>query len=64
VFVGAEVDRDIKESIAAAIGRLQRDPAFAQAAGRAHGLPVSADQATPDGLLNALRLGAALQELN
>jgi tripartite-type tricarboxylate transporter receptor subunit TctC len=64
VFIGADVDRDIKESISAAIGRLQRNPAFAQAAKRAHGLPVSADQATADGLLNALRLGAALQELN
>jgi tripartite-type tricarboxylate transporter receptor subunit TctC len=64
VFIAAEVDHDIKESIASAIGRLQRNPAFAQAARRAYGLPVSADQATPDGLLNALRLGAALQELN
>jgi tripartite-type tricarboxylate transporter receptor subunit TctC len=64
VFIAAEVDREIKESIAAAIGRLQRNPAFAQAAKRAHGLPVSSDQATADGLLNALRLGAALQEMN
>jgi tripartite-type tricarboxylate transporter receptor subunit TctC len=64
VFIAATVDDDIKESIAAAIGRLQRSPAFAQAARRAHGLPVSMDQATPDGLLNALQLGAALQELN
>jgi tripartite-type tricarboxylate transporter receptor subunit TctC len=64
VFIAAAVDSDIKASIAAAIGRLQRNPAFAQAARRAHGLPVSTDQATPDGLLNALRLGAALQELN
>jgi tripartite-type tricarboxylate transporter receptor subunit TctC len=64
VFVAAEVDREIKDSIAAAIGRLQRNPTFAQAAKRAHGLPVSSDQATADGLLNALRLGAALQEIN
>jgi tripartite-type tricarboxylate transporter receptor subunit TctC len=64
VFIAAEVDREIKESLAAAIGRLQRNPTFAQAARRAHGLPVSADQATADGLLNALRLGAALQDLN
>jgi tripartite-type tricarboxylate transporter receptor subunit TctC len=62
VFSAAEVSTDIRETMAAAIGRLQRNPAFVQAAKRAHGLPVSADQATPEGLLNALLLGVALQD--
>jgi tripartite-type tricarboxylate transporter receptor subunit TctC len=64
LFIAADVDEKIKHALAAVIGRLQRNPAFVQAAKRAHGLPVSADQASPDGLLNALRLGAALQELH
>jgi tripartite-type tricarboxylate transporter receptor subunit TctC len=64
LFIAADVDEKIKHALAAVIGRLQRNPAFVQAAKRAHGLPVSADQASPDGLFNALRLGAALQELN
>jgi tripartite-type tricarboxylate transporter receptor subunit TctC len=64
LFIAADADEKIKHALAAVIGRLQRNPAFVQAAKRAHGLPVSTDQASPDGLLNALRLGAALQELN
>jgi hypothetical protein len=43
---------------------LQRNPAFIEAAKKANGLPVSADQATPEGLLNALLLGVALQDPN
>jgi tripartite-type tricarboxylate transporter receptor subunit TctC len=64
VFASAEVSGGARETIAAAIGRLQRSPAFVQAAKRGNGLPVSADQATPGGLLNALRLGVALQDVN
>ena len=64
LFSSADVDNEARQALAAAVGRLQRNPAFVQAAKRAHGLPVSGDQATPDGLLNALRLGVALQELN
>jgi tripartite-type tricarboxylate transporter receptor subunit TctC len=64
VFGSADVSGGVRETIAAAIGRLQRNPAFVQAAKRGNGLPVSADQATPGGLLNALRLGVALQDVN
>ena len=64
VFAAAEVSSTVREAIAAAIGRLQRTPAFVQAAKKGNGLPVSADQATPGGLLNALHLGVALQDAN
>jgi tripartite-type tricarboxylate transporter receptor subunit TctC len=64
VFASAAVDAEVRVSLSAAIGRLQRSPTFIQVAKRAHALPVSADQATAEGLLNALRLGAALQEVN
>lgn len=64
LFISADVDNEARQALAVAVGRLQRNPAFVQGAKRAHGLPVSGDQATPDGLLNALRLGVALQELN
>lgn len=62
VYSGADVSSNVREAIAAAIGRLQRRPEFIQAAKKANGLPVSADQATPDGLHNALLLGVALQD--
>jgi hypothetical protein len=64
VFAAAEVDAEVRDSLSAAIGRLQRSPTFIDIAKRARALPVSADQATAEGLFNALRLGAALQELN
>ena len=64
LFMSAEVDNEARQALVAAVGRLQRNPAFVHGAKRAYGLPVSADQATPDGLLNALRLGVALQDLN
>jgi tripartite-type tricarboxylate transporter receptor subunit TctC len=64
VFSAAEVSSNMRDTIAAAIGRLQRNPAFIEAAKKANGLPVSADQATPEGLLNALLLGVALQDPN
>ncbi len=64
VFAAAEVNNSVREAIAAAIGRLQKVPAFVQAAKKANGLPVSADQATPEGLQNALLLGVALQDPN
>lgn len=64
VFAAADVKAEVVHAVAAAIGRLQRNPDFVKAAKRAHGLPVSADQATPSGLLNALNLGAALQDAN
>jgi len=64
VFAAAEVPTDVRETISAAISRLQRNSAFVAAAKRANGLPVSQDQATSDGLLNALRLGVALQDTN
>ncbi len=64
VFSAAEVSDSVREVIAAAIGRLQRRPEFIQAVKKANGLPVSADQATPAGLLNALLLGVALQDDN
>ena len=64
VFAAAEVPADVRETIAAAISRLQRNSAFVAAAKKANGLPVSQDQATSDGLLNALRLGVALQDPN
>ena len=64
LFIAAEVSEEIQQAMVAVVGRLQRNTAFIEGAKRAHGLPVSADQATPDGLLNALLLGAALQELN
>ena len=64
VFIAKEVERDMKEAFTMVINRIQRNPSFVQAAKKAYGLPVSADQATADGLLNALRLGTALQALN
>jgi tripartite-type tricarboxylate transporter receptor subunit TctC len=64
VFIATDVEGDIKEAFAMVISRIQKNPGFVQAAKRAYGLPVSADQATADGLLNALRLGTALQALN
>jgi tripartite-type tricarboxylate transporter receptor subunit TctC len=64
VFSAADVSSSVRETVAAAIGRLQRNPAFIQAAKKANGLPVSADQATSEGLLNALFLGVALQDSN
>ena len=64
VFSAAEVSGELREAIAAAIARLQRNSEFVQATKKANGLPVSADQATPGGLLNALLLGAALQDAN
>lgn len=64
LFISADVDNEVRRAMVAAVGRLQRNPAFVRGAIRAHGLPVSRDQATPDGLLNALRLGVALQETN
>jgi len=64
VFSAAEVSDNVRGTIAAAIGRLQRNPEFVRTAKKANGLPVSADQATPGGLLNALLLGVALQDAN
>src|SRR5262249_33257540 len=57
VFIAKDVDRDIKDAFTTVINRVQKNPSFVQAAKSAYGLPVSADQASADGLLNALRLG-------
>lgn len=40
VFIAAEVESDIKDTFTTVIGRLQKNSLFAQAAKRAHGLPV------------------------
>ncbi len=64
VFAAAEVSRNVRETIAAAIRRLQRNSMFVATTKKENGLPVSQDQATPSGLLNALLLGVALQNPN
>ena len=49
-------------SLSAAVARLQEDPAYAQAISRFQALPVSAEQATPDGLTRMLQLAISLQK--
>jgi tripartite-type tricarboxylate transporter receptor subunit TctC len=62
LFAPAGLSADLTRELSAAIARLQRDPAYVQAIARLHALPVSAEQATPEGLLRDLRLSLSLQK--
>jgi tripartite-type tricarboxylate transporter receptor subunit TctC len=61
LFAPAGMSADLAQQLAAAVARLQDDPAYAQAIARSQALPVSADQATPEGLLRVLKLSLSLQ---
>ena len=61
LFAPAGMSADLTRQLAAAVATLQGDPAYAQAIARSQALPVSADQATPEGLLRVLKLSLSLQ---
>lgn len=61
LFAPAGMSADLTQQLAAAVAKLQGDPAYAQAIARSQALPVSADQATPEGLLRVLKLSLSLQ---
>lgn len=61
LFAPARMSADRTRVLAAALARLQGDPAYVQAVARLQALPVSADQATPEGLVRVLKLAQSLQ---
>ena len=61
LFAPAGLSADLTQPLAAGIARLQGDAAYAQAIARFQALPVSAEQASPEGLLRILKLAIALQ---
>ena len=61
LFAPNGINPQAARQLSAAIAKVQADPAYAQSIARLSALPVSADQATPDGLLRVLRLTLALQ---
>jgi tripartite-type tricarboxylate transporter receptor subunit TctC len=62
LFASSRLNADLARSLSAAVARLQEDPAYAQAISRFQALPVSAEQATPDGLTRMLQLAISLQK--
>jgi tripartite-type tricarboxylate transporter receptor subunit TctC len=61
LFAPAGMDARLAREISAAIVTMQSDPSYAKAIASRQALPVSAKQATPQGLLEVLRLALALQ---
>jgi tripartite-type tricarboxylate transporter receptor subunit TctC len=61
LFAPGGVSPDLIRQLSAAMAKVQADPAYAQSIARLAALPVSAEQATPNGLLRVLRLALALQ---
>jgi tripartite-type tricarboxylate transporter receptor subunit TctC len=62
LFASSGLNADLARSLSAAVARVQEDPAYAQAISRFQALPVSAEQATPDGLMRMLQLAISLQK--
>ena len=62
LFASPRLNADLARSLSAAVTRVQADPAYAQAISRFQALPVSAEQATPDGLIRMLQLAMSLQK--
>jgi tripartite-type tricarboxylate transporter receptor subunit TctC len=62
LFASPRLNADLARSLSAAVARVQADPAYAQAISRFQALPVSAEQATPDGLIHMLQLAMSLQK--
>ena len=62
LFASPRLNADLARSLSAAVARVQADPAYAQAISRFQALPVSAEQATPDGLIRMLQLAMSLQK--
>lgn len=60
LFAPAGTDPNVMRELSAAIAKLQADANFAQAIGQAYAYPVSAEQSTPEGLVQALRLAVSL----
>ena len=61
LFAPAGTSTDLTREISAALARLQSNASFVEVIGRMNALPVSSSQATPEGLMDALRLALALQ---
>ena len=62
LYAPAGLSADRIALLSQALVRMQSDPAVVQALSRMHALPVSADQSTPEGLLQSLRLAISLQK--
>jgi tripartite-type tricarboxylate transporter receptor subunit TctC len=61
LFAPAGANPEMIRQVSSALAQIQNDPGFVTAVGRTSAWPVSAYQATPDGLTDSIRLAISLQ---